>query len=70
LTKHPQLLDTTAVSRELREAGAPEITPGEIADLDRVVSAWLSEHWSEIRDGALPGLRELAIHLRSIWYKP
>jgi hypothetical protein len=37
LTKHPQSLDTTAASRELREAGAPEIQLSEEA-----ISAGLS----------------------------
>jgi hypothetical protein len=36
------------------------------AEFDREVSFWLSRNWSEIRDGALPELRELALALQSI----
>jgi hypothetical protein len=59
----------------LPDRGAVLMTRGDLSAetiqaVDRAVSAWLSEHWSEIADGALPGIPELARHLRLIFHKP
>ena len=51
-------------------AGVPanvEISPEIVLEVESALSFWMSEHWSLIVDGALPGTYELALELRSIF---
>ena len=57
-------------ANDSKDVGCDDLSQEVFAEAEAEIAFWLTSHWTEIRDGATPGLRDLVHQLQLILCKP